>query len=74
MVTRPRRVPGPVKAPFDPQVLIPYSQLVELLEASDRLGSIESDVQRILKMQDAMRSQMSELMIAFGDLKRFVSD
>lgn len=74
MVTRPRRVPGPVKAPFDPQVLIPYSQLVDLLEASDRLGSIESDVQRILKMQDAMRSQMSELMIAFGDLKRFVSD
>ena len=74
MVTKPRRVPGPVKAPFDPQVLIPYSQLVELLEASDRLGSIESDVQRILKMQDAMRCQMSELMIAFGDLKRFVSD
>ena len=74
MVTRPRRVSGPVKAPFDPQVLIPYSKLVELLEASDRLGSIESDVQRILKMQDAMRSQMSELMIAFGDLKRFVSD
>ena len=74
MVTRPRRVHGPVKAPFDPQVLIPYSQLVDLLEASDRLGSIESDVQRILKMQDAMRSQMSELMIAFGDLKRFVSD
>ena len=74
MVTRPRRVPVPVKAPFDPQVLIPYSQLVDLLEASDRLGSIESDVQRILKMQDAMRSQMSELMIDFGDLKRFVSD
>ena len=66
MVARPQRVPGPVHAPFDPQVLIPYSQLVDLLEASERLGGIEQDMKRI--------SQMSELMIAFGDLKRYVSD
>ena len=74
MVARPQRVPGPVHAPFDPQVLSPYSQLVDLLEASERLGGIEQDMKRILKMQDALRSQMAELMIAFGDLKRFVSD
>ena len=74
MVARPQRVPGPVHAPFDPQVLITYSQLVDLLEASERLGGIEQDMKRILKMQDALRSQMSELMIAFGDLKRYVSD
>lgn len=74
MVARPQRVPGPVHAPFDPQVLIPYSQLVDLLEASERLGGIEQDMKRVLKMQDALRSQMAELMIAFGDLKRFVSD
>lgn len=75
MVARPQRVPGSVHAPFDPQVLmIPYSQLVDLLEASERLGGIEQDMKRILKMQDALRSQMAELMIAFGDLKRFVSD
>ena len=74
MVTRPRRVARAVKAPLDPQVLIPYSQLVDLLEASERLGGIEQDMKRILKMQDALRSQMAELMIAFGDLKRFVSD
>ena len=74
MVARPQRVPGPVHAPFDPQVLIPYSQLEDLLEASERLGGIEQDMKRILKMQDALRSQMAELMIAFGDLKRFVSD
>lgn len=74
MVARPQRVPGPVHTPFDPQVLIPYSQLVDLLEASERLGGIEQDMKRILKMQDALRSQMAELMIAFGDLKRFVSD
>ena len=53
---------------------IPYSQLVDLLEASERLGGIEQDMKRILKMQDALRSQMAELMIAFGDLKRYVSD
>ena len=74
MVARPQRVPGPVHAPFDPQVLIPYSHLVDLLEASERLEGIEQDMKRILKMQDALRSQMAELMIAFGDLKRFVSD
>ena len=74
MVARPQRVPGPVHAPFDPQVLIPYSPLVALLEASERLGGIEQDMKRILKMQDALRSQMAELMIAFGDLKRYVSD
>ena len=47
MVARPKRVSGPVRAPFDPQVLIPYSQLVDLLEASDRLESIEDDVKSV---------------------------
>ena len=74
MVARPQRVPGPVHAPFDPQVLIPYSQLVDLLAASDRLGTIELDMKRILVMQEQLRSQLTEVMIAFGDLKRFVSD
>ena len=74
MVARPKRIQGPVKAPFDPQVLIPYSQLVDLLEASDRLETIESDMKRILVMQQQLRTQMTEVMIAFGDLKRFVSD
>ena len=74
MVARPQRVPGPVHAPFDPQVLIPYSQLVDLLEASDRLETIEDDVKYIRKTQEQLRSQFTEMMIAFGDLKRFVSD
>ena len=74
MVARPKRIQGPVKAPFDPQVLIPYSQLVDLLEASDRLEGIESDMKRILVMQQQLRTQMTEVMIAFGDLKKFVSD
>lgn len=62
------------RIPLDPQVIIPYSQLVELLETSERVSSIEADVKRILKMQEALRSQMSEVMIAFGDLKNYVSD
>lgn len=74
MVTRPRRVAKAVKAPFDPQVLIPYSQLVDLLEAADRLETIEDDVRYIRNAQDALQSQFTEMMIAFGDLKRFVSD
>lgn len=74
MVARPQRASGPVRAPFDPQVLIPYSQLVDLLAASDRLGAIELDMKRILVMQEQLRSQLTEVMIAFGDLKRFVSD
>ena len=74
MVTKPKRVPRAVKTPFDPQVLIPYSQLVDLLEASDRLETIEDDVKYIRKTQEQLRSQFTEMMIAFGDLKRFVSD
>lgn len=74
MVTKPKRVPRAVKAPFDPQVLIPYSQLMDLLEASDRLETIEDDVKYIRKTQEQLRSQFTEMMIAFGDLKRFVSD
>lgn len=74
MVARPQRASGPVRVPFDPQVLIPYSQLVDLLAASDRLGAIELDMKRILVMQEQLRSQLTEVMIAFGDLKRFVSD
>lgn len=71
MVTRPRRT---VRAPLDPQVLIPYSQLIGLLEASEKLESIEDDVKYIRRTQEQLRSQFTELMIAFGDLKRFVSD
>lgn len=74
MVARAKRVSGPVHVPFDPQVLIPYSQLIDLLEASDRLGSIEQDMKRLLLMQEQLRSQLTEVMIAFGDLKRYVSD
>ena len=74
MVTKPKRVPRAVKAPFDPHVLIPSSQLVDLLEASDRLETIEDDVKYIRKTQEQLRSQFTEMMIAFGDLKRFVSD
>ncbi len=74
MVTKPKRVPRAVKAPFDPQVLIPYSQLMDLLEASDKLETIEDDVKYIRKTQEQLRSQFTEMMIAFGDLKRFVSD
>lgn len=74
MVARAKRVSGPVHVPFDPQVLIPYSQLVDLLEAADRLETIEDDLKYIRTAQDALRSQFTEMMIAFGDLKRFVSD
>lgn len=74
MVTRPRRPTRPVRVPFDPQVLIPYSQLVELLEASDKLDSIEANIKYIRDMQEALRSQLDEVMIAFGDLKRHVND
>lgn len=58
----------------DLQVLIPYKDLVELLEASRQIEQLKKDNKRLHTKLDALRSQFVELMDAFGDLKRYVSD
>lgn len=58
----------------DIQVLIPYKDLMELLEASKQIEQLKKDNKRLHNKFDALRSQFIELMDAFGDLKRYVSD
>ena len=58
----------------DIQVVIPYKDLVELLEASKEIKDLRSDNKRLHEQFDALRSQFLELMEQFGDLRRFVQD
>ena len=56
------------------QVLIPYKDLMELLEASRQLEQLKKDNKRLHKQFDALRSQFLELLEAFGELKSYVAD
>lgn len=56
------------------QVLIPYKDLMELLEASRQIEQLKKDNKRLHKQFDALRSQFLELLEAFGELKSYVAD
>ena len=56
------------------QVLIPYKDLKELLEASRQKEQLKKDNKRLHKQLDALRSQFLELLEAFGELKSYVAD
>lgn len=56
------------------QVLIPYKDLMELLEASKQIEQLKKDNKRLHNQMIELRSQFTEVMDAFGELKRYVSD
>lgn len=56
------------------QVLIPYKDLMELLEASRQIEQLKKDNKRLHNQMIQLRSQFTEVMDAFGELKRYVSD
>lgn len=58
----------------DIQVVIPYKDLVELLEASRQIESLKEDNKRLHEQIGALRSQFLELMEQFRELKDFVQD
>lgn len=58
----------------DIQVVIPYKDLVELLEASKEIKDLRSDNKRLYEQLGALRSQFTELMDQFRDLKDYVTD
>ena len=60
------------KQPLDPQVIIPYSQLVELLEASQRIKEYKSEVKRLNDQVLALRIMQSECMEQIRELKKLV--
>ena len=58
----------------DLQVLISYRDLVGLLDASEKLDELLAANFRLTAQQSALRSQFTELMEAFGELKAFIKD
>lgn len=58
----------------DLQVLISYKDLMELLEASKQIEQLKKDNKRLHNQMVQLRSQFTELMDAFGELRRYVSD
>ena len=58
----------------DIQVVLPYKDLVELLEASKEIKELRSDNKRLYEQLGALRSQFLELMDHFRELKNFVQD
>ena len=49
------------------QVIIPYRELVHLLNASQRVDSLDKKMERLLEQQAALRLQFYELMEAFRE-------
>lgn len=47
---------------FDPQVIIPYSQLCDLLQASVELKQIRIELKRVKDEQSRLRYQQVEIM------------
>ena len=60
------------KQPPDYPVLIPYSQLVELLEASQRIKEYKAEVARLNDQVLALRIMQSECMEQIRELKKLV--
>ena len=54
--------------PDNLQVIIPYQQLISLLNASQRVESLDKKMERLLVQQAALRNQFTELMEAFREL------
>lgn len=53
---------------FDPQVIIPYSTLCDLLQASVELKQLRIEVKRLKDQQSALRLQFLEVLEQFKDM------
>lgn len=56
------------------QVVLPYSRLLELLEAAQAVEDLRKENKRLFEQMCALRSQFTELMEVLGDLKREIED
>lgn len=54
--------------------MLPYSRLVELLEAAQAVGDLQLQYERLLGQLEGLRGQFVELMEVVGDLKREIED
>ena len=62
------------KGKSDYQVLIPYKDLCALLEAAQKVDDLNNRYTRLERKFEKLQERFLELMVAFGDLKRFVND
>ena len=62
------------KSKPDYQVLIPYKDLCALLEAAQKVDDLNNRYTRLERKFEKLQERFLELMVAFGDLKRFVND
>lgn len=58
--------------PTELQVLIPYSQLVGLLNASGRVEALEHDLSRLKEQQEALRGELYKTMEKVLELKKLI--
>ena len=61
-----------MKKHLDPQVIIPYSQLVELLEASQRIKEYRQEVKRLNDQILSLRIMQFECMEQIQELKKLI--
>lgn len=50
------------------QVIIPYRELVSLLNASQQVQALDRKMDRIIEQQNLLRGQFTELLQKFNDL------
>lgn len=55
-------------------MVLPYSRLVELLEAAQAVDDLKQQHDRVLDQLGALRNQFTDLMEVVGDLRREISD
>lgn len=56
----------------EPQVIIPYKQLCELLQAGEEVKLLRSEVKKLSKQIDAMRVVQRECIERIGELKKLL--
>ncbi len=57
---------------MDWAVMIPYSDLMKLLEAAKELESLRGEMKSLRTQYTALRAQFLEVMEEFGELKTFL--
>ena len=57
---------------LDPQVIIPYSQLVDLLETTQRIKEYKAEVKRLNDQVLALRIMQQECMEQILELKQLI--
>lgn len=57
------------KKQAEPMILLPYSQIIELMEVANCVKELKRDIERLSKQQGALRGQFYELMERFRELE-----